>query len=179
MPKPSINADLDVLRGEVSHGAVGSTTRNIGGGMGGKGTPGSGTTGGIRGIPSRTGGPPRGQGTYQGITGSPGPASPVTPGSVPPAALGGASQMRNTILSHGRTLGAVAHIRSVHGDHPHLQAAHAKATAGLAKASKMKNQAPQKGPSFGSLGGGSTMIPNTAGQVGGSPLGAASLPDEV
>lgn len=186
MPKPTINAPDD-LRGQMSRGAVGGTSPNVMpgpsalGGSPGR-TPGAGGSGGVKGIPARNGGIAVSKGNYGQRTGSPAPAAPVTPGAVSPKALGGASKAGlASMLSHGRTLGAVAHLHGLNGGgamHPMLKQHHAKASAGIASyKNSMKNAAPA-GPSFGSLGG--SAVPGAGPQAPAQqPLGMAKVPDEM
>lgn len=187
MAKPSINASLDQLARESSRGAAsGSSPRSAGNVMpganalsgGGSRAPSGGGSSGLAGIPSRTGAPPSAAGSYMNQPGSPaGGQAAVTPGSVPGSSLGGASKARDAMLSHGRTLGAVAHLRKVGGGHPHLDGLHAKASAGIAGyKNSMKTKQPTRG--FGSIGG--SAVPGAGGNAPGQqPLGMAQLPDEM
>jgi hypothetical protein len=184
---PKINASDDELMRQVDRGAVGPTSGNLGGAMSG--------AGGIRGGGAGLGANPSRTGPYNPVAGSymhqpgspPGGVAAVRPGNVPVSSLGGASNAKLAMLAHGRTLGAVAHLRGVHGDHPHLQMAHAKATAGISSyKNSMKKQGLPGGPKFGALGGSSgtggngSLIPSAGPNASGmAPLGAAQLPDEL
>jgi len=181
MPKPSINATLEQLRGQSSRGLehVGNP-RSAGNIMPGAnalaGAPARASSGGgsssLTGIPSRTGAYNPVAGSYKSITGSPAGGTPaITPGTVGAKALAGATPTRETMLAHGRLLGAVKTVREMHGDHPHLQSAHAKAQAHIAAYRNMnKTQLPTR--SFGSIGG--SAVPGAGGSVAGSqPLGMA------
>lgn len=196
MAKPSINAGLDELARESNRGgASGSSPRSSGNVMPGPSAMG-GSSGGIRGggaglgaNPARNGPAPSAKGTYTPQPGSPaGGQAAVKPGNVPPSSLGGASKQ---ILTHGRTLGAIAHLRSIGADHPHLAQHHAKATAGIAALKGKSGNMSRKeglagGPKFGSMGGSSSSgavgagIPGVGGAApGAAPLGMGSLPDEM
>lgn len=117
----------------------------------------------IMGIPSRTGAYNPVAGSYKPTLGQP-TSHAITPGNVSPKQLGGASNATGAMLAHGRVLAGVKAIRDVHGDHPHLQMAHAKSTAHIA-GYKSKFKKMPTGPKFGSLGGSSVpgAGPNTPG----------------
>lgn len=178
MPKPTINASIDELRNQMARGlehrgAPGSAGNIMPGPNaltgGGVRAPSGGGSAGLKGIPSRVGAPAPVKGRYAQITGSPAPGKALTPGSVPSSALGGATPTRESMLAHGRLLGAVKTVRAMHGDHPHLQGAHAKATAHIA-AYRNQAKALPKGPKFGSLGG--SAVPGAgAAAAGAKPLG--------
>jgi len=196
MPRPSINASNDELANEMARGAKsGSTSRSAGNIMpganalsgGGARAPSGGATSALKGIPSRVGAPPSAAGSYMPQPGSPaGATAAVTPGTVPGSSLGGASKATLAMLQHGRTLGAVAHLRKIGGDHPMLAQHHAKASAGIAGyKNTMKTQMP-KPPKFGALGGssgssdGGSLVPSAGLNAAGmAPLGMAKLPDEM
>jgi hypothetical protein len=184
MPKPNINSSLDELRNQMArglqHGASPGSASNVMPGpsaLSGMATraPSGGGSAGLTGIPSRTGAVNPVRGTYQGITGSPaGGTHAVTPGHVGAKALAGATPTRESMLAHGRLLGAVKTVRAMHGDHPHLQSAHAKATAHIAAYTNMNKTQMAAGPKFGSLGG--SAVPGAGGGApGAQPLGMAKL----
>lgn len=179
--KPSINADMDELKRQMARGGQsgGATSGNIMPGANAMSSMARAPSGGgssmIQGIPSRTGRPPFGQGSYKTITGSPaGSTAAIKPGSVPGRkALGGASH-----TPHALALGHVAGLMKMHGSHPvhgpALRSMQAHHSAQL-KASKFTKQ--PMGPKFGSLGGSS--VPGAGANVGSKPLGMAKLPDEM
>lgn len=187
--KPSINAGMDELRRESNRGAdMGRAPGSAGNVMPGpdatRGSgvrvPSGGATAPVKGIPSRMGAAPAAMGTYKNQPGSPaGGMHQVTPGTVPPSTLGGASKARDAMLAHGRVLAGVSAIRAVHGDHPHLSMAHSKSSAHIAGyKNKMKNSDRAAGPKFGALGG--STVPGAGPQAPGmAPLGMAKLPDEM
>jgi hypothetical protein len=188
MVKPtSVNTDLIPM----ATGAKGRNPRSAGNVMPGPSAEGgamggmSGAAGGVQGIPARNGGIAVSSGGYGQRTGSPGPnMAAVTPGNVPNKALRGPS---NAALTHGRTLGAIAHLRSIGADHPHLEHHHAKATSALTgmRNAKMKKQGMAGGPKFGALGGSNASgamgsgVPGVGSNMGGNPMGMAGLPDEM
>jgi hypothetical protein len=139
----------------------------------------SGAVGGIQGIPARNGAPPMGQGQPFNTMGAPKQNSPVTSGTMSPKGLAGASRGKET-WGHARTLGAIAHLRSLPGgNHPHLDGLHSKATAGLQ--SMKSKKADSNTVKFGSLGGPSgvagTSSPSMMSPSG--PMGMTRLPDEM